>query len=1023
MEKATKRLKILSNAEIKELYNKPKFNPEQRAFYFFLNELQKQEIESLRSLESRIYFILQLGYFRSKLLFFNINFRELGEDIHYILCEYFPNEKFPKKMISPRTQLESKSRILRILGFRLFSQEAKQILENQALQSIKISANPRYVFDNLLNCLLHNSVSIPGYSTLQEIITYAFSQENNRIISIIAKHIPQYVDNELKPLLKAEEQTYGITLLKKDAKGFNHTELMREIEKKNTCRNLFKFAKKIIPKLKISEQNIRYYASLVDYYTVDRLNALSFETVRLYLLCYVFYRFQKINDNLVNSFMYHLNDYKKKADEASKESIYHQKIESNSYDEKARQLLSLYVDETLSDGIFFGDVRTKAFAITPKEQFPMLMHHLKRPKYDETQFKWNHYLKMSRGFCKNLRPLVRAIDFEGEEPNNSVMKALTFIKGTFDKGKLLTKLKAVDFPKEFIPNQLDPYLYTIKLLKKEGKEDEKITKFSSQKYEFLAYSKLENHLDSGKIVVNDSINFKSFKKDLLSDSRWKNKEDILKKLNNPVLNTPIKVQLADFQQILDPLIREVNRRIQSVENKEIKIKDNGEWTLPYQAQDKEANNPFYAQLSQVGLSDVMRFVNQNCDFMKAFTHIKPHYSKSQADEDAILACITANATNHGIYSLSEISDISYSKLLSTQKNFIRLETLEKANTILANGIAELPMFKRWNLMDNRLFSSLDGKKVRTRYKIIMARYSSKYFGQETGVVSYSMISNHVCVNTQVIGPENHESHYLFDAVSNNQTNIQPEWHSGDTHNINRVNFVLLHLISRKFTPHIKDISDKAATIYFFADSGEFKDCLIVPKGKINTALIEEEWDNIQRIFASLLLKETTQSVIVRKLSSYDRHHKTLRALHEFDKILMSIYVLQFIDNPILRQCVRTALNRGESYHQLTGKISSVNGNKFRGTMELELQIANQCSRFVSNCITYYNTIILSKIYETQEKLGNTKALEFIKRLSPVAWRHINLSGRYEFSKVIDTINIDDMIANLDFEMKKNETRA
>ena len=66
--------------------------------------------------------------------------------------------------------------------------------------------------------------------------------------------------------------------------------------------------------------------------------------------------------------------------------------------------------------------------------------------------------------------------------------------------------------------------------------------------------------------------------------------------------------------------------------------------------------------------------------------------------------------------------------------------------------------------------------------------------------------------------------------------------------------------------------------------------------------------------------------------------------------------------------------------------------------------------------------MVSKIYETQEKLGNTKALEFIKRLSPVAWWHINLSGRYEFSKVIDAINIDDMIANLDFEMKKNETR-
>jgi Tn3 transposase DDE domain len=116
----------------------------------------------------------------------------------------------------------------------------------------------------------------------------------------------------------------------------------------------------------------------------------------------------------------------------------------------------------------------------------------------------------------------------------------------------------------------------------------------------------------------------------------------------------------------------------------------------------------------------------------------------------------------------------------------------------------------------------------------------------------------------------------------------------------------------------------------------------------------------------------------------------------------------------LRQSIRTALNRGEEFHQLTGAITYVGGNKFRGTTELELQIWNECIRLIANCIIYYNTLILSKIYEIQEKLGNRDVLEFIKRLSPIAWRHINLSGRYEFISLFLGINLNEIIANLEF---------
>lgn len=172
--------------------------------------------------------------------------------------------------------------------------------------------------------------------------------------------------------------------------------------------------------------------------------------------------------------------------------------------------------------------------------------------------------------------------------------------------------------------------------------------------------------------------------------------------------------------------------------------------------------------------------------------------------------------------------------------------------------------------------------------------------------------------------------------------------------------------------------------------------------------------------ASLLMRETSQSVVVSKLSSYKRSSKTKDALWEYDKILMSMHILRFIDDSVYQQAIRGALNRIEGYHQLIAKIGGVNGGKFRGTTEAELAIWNECCRFVANCIIYYSGIILSKIYQEQESLGNTDILEIIKRFSPIAWCHIILDGFYQFKDVAEAIDLEQMISNLVFDFDKKD---
>jgi TnpA family transposase len=356
--------------------------------------------------------------------------------------------------------------------------------------------------------------------------------------------------------------------------------------------------------------------------------------------------------------------------------------------------------------------------------------------------------------------------------------------------------------------------------------------------------------------------------------------------------------------------------------------------------------------------------------------------------------------------------MGYQRLVSTSDNRIRLETLREANDRISNGIASQPAFQNYQISSS-VHSSSDGQKFETQTDTINARHSPKYFGLKKGIASYSLVANHVPVNAEVIGANEHESHYVFDLLYNNTTDIEINTHSTDTHGTNHINFVLLHHFGYRFAPRYRDIYTVVnQSLYGFKSPSDYGDLQIKPAKKVNANLIISEADNIQRIMVSLAQKTTTQSIITSKLSAYARKNRTKKALWEYDSIIRSIYLLDYLDSPPLRQHVQTALNRGESYHKLRRAIAYANFGKLRFKTEREQQIWNECSRLLANCIIYYNTSLLSGVLALDELAENRETINKLATVSPVAWSHINLFGRYEFGNSLEMIDWERMITEL-----------
>lgn len=153
--------------------------------------------------------------------------------------------------------------------------------------------------------------------------------------------------------------------------------------------------------------------------------------------------------------------------------------------------------------------------------------------------------------------------------------------------------------------------------------------------------------------------------------------------------------------------------------------------------------------------------------------------------------------------------------------------------------------------------------------------------------------------------------------------------------------------------------------------------------------------------------------MIRKLCHYNQN-STRKAIFELDRLVRSIYTLQYLRDPKLQRNIHKSQNQIESYHQLRAAIAQVGGRKeLTGRTDIAIATSNQCSRLIANAIICYNSIMLTKLLNKYEQTGNKKILALVKKISPVAWQHIHFSGHYAFN-INNIIDLDQIIGDLDF---------
>ena len=976
----TKRIKILNESEINELYALPNFNRIDREDYFSLDNETQKLVNELRRLETRIYFILLLGYFRSRPIIFSFSFSQVSSDLDYVKGRYFTDQDISMDDLSPTTKTKLINKLLKYKGFTAYQSKLdKEPLLKRLNDVVKINLEPRYVFDECIAYFGQNRIALAGYTTLQDTISTVLSNERNRIEVVLNENLTHSTKATLLKLLESNNTFTDLAKLKKMAKDFSTSQITQELKTHKIIRSLYPEIKVLIAELELSPKNLEYNASMVKYKSVIRLRRHADSQTLLYLVCYLFFRYRETNDNLVSAFVYLIRKLTESAKSYAKQRVVEDVTIVRTKLKSAGSLLKYFIDKDMDDNLSFGDVRKKAFELIPAESIKLLSDHLDNNDFDGRQYEWQFIDKQSSKIKKLIRSLFMSIDIEFIHLKDELREQYTTAHEELGAFKTIKTINI-----DVVPKSDREYF--------EGDN----TKLIANRFEYFLYRKAEQLFHSNNLTVKESVNNRSLTSDLIQPKEWEKKAEIIENTGLDKLSTSINQTLTDKSQQLEAKLMEVSEHIFNGDNKYVEFipgKAELKWSIPNKRWQETIDNPLYSQIQHMGIVELMLFVDQKTNFLKSFTHISVNKEKTPANKEDLIACILANGTNYGLYKMANISDRSMGKLRSVDDSYIRYETLTQSNDKVSNAIATLPIFAYYHVDDNQLFSSIDGQKFECRINTFKARYSSKYFSKGKGVSALTLVSNHVPVSTQVIGANEYEGHFAFDLLYNNSSDIQPNTLSTDTHGTNNVNFAILDFFGYTFAPRYAKMKKIFFNLFEVSEEDGGRIQLIK---EINHKLIAEEWDEIQRIVCSLSRKTTTQSTIIGKLSN--GKSRILSALQEYDRLIKSIYVLEYVDNSTLRHYVQQALNRGEAYHQLKRAITSVNGNKFRGGNDYQVSQWNDCARLISNCIIYYNSALLSAFLQIQEKNGRQDVVDIISRLSPVAWQHINLNGEYAFNK-------------------------
>jgi TnpA family transposase len=1004
--------KILSTNEIKEFDNPPVFNSEDRKAFFVLPSWGNDFIKELGNDRNKLVYILMFGYFKCCRKFFTPN-KFSSKDINYVINKFgLKHDTETLSNFSRVNILRYKENILKNTHVTQFDESARQLLIRETKNIVAKKFKLKPILISLIDLLYSKRIEIPTYNALAEIITDVLNDFEKglqeKLSELLDEPKKKILDNFL---MRIESETakdpksfrYKITNLKKFSHSTKPSKINENTESLKFFKHIFNNLQEIIMALNLSPETIEYYATWSIKADTFQMILKNDDKRYLHLIAFVVHQYFTLQDLLIDILLASIRTNVNSSRRENAENYYQKK--------KEKETKAFNIAQSVENKIFptFSEIERILFSkeLDPFEKIESLQNlwNNTRKNRSEVKAKLEEIKNESK---KNLKDndLFDVFQTKSIKLQKRVAEIIKNIE--FDRGSPAKKLiEAIDYYRQ--KNGVIDHNAPDSFIEDDKKRDALVDdngKFRISLYKVFLFQHISDAVKSGGLNIKYSYRYKSINEYLIEKQLWKDhRQDYLQRAGLEKFQDFDKT-INVLKKLLEKQYKKTNRNILSGKNEFITFKNETSYTLATPKTEKD-DTPSVSDLftgqENIPLTDILFDVNNAISFVDSFEHHNLKYAKEKPNNNVFFAGITGYGCNIGIKRIARISrGINESELGNTLKWYFSNDNIHSANNRILSFVNQLDLPNIFRKVKKQNHTSSDGQKFEVAGDSLNANYSYKYFGKGKGVSVYSFIDErHLLFYSTVISSSEREAGYVIDGLMNNEV-VKSDIHSTDTHGYTEIIFGMTHLLGYSFAPRIKDFKDKnlycfdSETKKTFTEKG-FK---ILPDSNkyINVKVIKENWDDVLRFIATVKLRETSASQLLKRLSSFSKRYKLYQALNEFGKIIRTIFMLKYIDDVKLRQAIEKQLNKVESANKFAKAVFFGNNQEFEYVTKEEQELAEGCKRLIENSIICWNYLYLSqKISDTIEENDKSIMLEVIKNGSIVVWKHVNLYGEYDFS--------------------------
>ena len=402
-----------------------------------------------------------------------------------------------------------------------------------------------------------------------------------------------------------------------------------------------------------------------------------------------------------------------------------------------------------------------------------------------------------------------------------------------------------------------------------------------------------------------------------------------------------------------------------------------------------------ALLPRVDLPEVLLEIDARTGFTAEFTHISASGARVTDLHVSLCAVLLAEACNIGVEPLvrPDIPALTYGRLLWVQQNYIRAETLIRANARLIDAQTSIPLAQAWGGGD---VASADGIRFVVPVRTLNAGPNRKYYGAERGVTYYNFTSDQFTGFHGIVIPGTlRDSMFILAGLLEHQTSLRPVEVMADTGGVSDVVFGLFWLLGYQFSPRLADAG--GARFWRLDPTADYGVLQGIARHRVKTDRIARHWDDLLRVAGSLKMGAVSASELLRSLLRSKRPSALTRAIGEVGRIAKTLYLLAYVDDEAYRRRILTQLNRGEGRHRLARRLFHGQRGELRQRYREGQEDQLGALGLVMNVVVLWNTLYLDAALSHLRTEGMAVQSEDVARLSPLGYKHINVLGRYAFT--------------------------